>query len=75
MKKLKSALLVERAIGIEELPVLVPRPLAAKFAFLSNRTFKTLNNADNSPRSSATRDVLAIAGNSCSNFSESPPSP
>jgi hypothetical protein len=39
MKKLKSAL-IERAIQVEELPVLVPRPLAAKFGCVSSRTLK-----------------------------------
>jgi len=37
VKKSKPAL-IERAIQVEELPPLVPRPLAAKFGFVSTRT-------------------------------------
>jgi hypothetical protein len=40
MKKSRSALLIERAIQVEELSPLVPRPLAAKFGLLSTRTLK-----------------------------------
>jgi hypothetical protein len=39
MPKFKSAL-IERAIQVDELGPLVPRPLAAKFGFVSTRTLK-----------------------------------
>ena len=39
-RAIQSAHLIERAIQVEELGPLVPRPLAAKFGFVSTRTLK-----------------------------------
>jgi hypothetical protein len=40
MKKSKSALLIERAVQLEELGPIIPRRVAAKFGCMSPRTLK-----------------------------------
>jgi hypothetical protein len=68
MKKSRSALLIERAIQVEELPPLVPRPLAARFGFVSTRTLKNHEGRGLTPIKRNARSV-SYRKKDCSRFS------
>jgi hypothetical protein len=56
----KNNLLVERALTVEELPPLVPRPLAAKFGFMSTRTLKN-HEAPKGPLNPIKRNARSVS--------------